>query len=130
MKALVDTCGWIEWLTDGVLAEDFRPWLEVGESLVVPTSLQFELYKWVCRERDETLALEVIALTEQGRVVALTTSLALLAADMARLHGLAFADAIIYATSRQEEATLVTSDGHFEGLPGVVYLSKRGEGSR
>jgi len=125
VKCLVDTCGWIEWLTDGVLAEDFRPWLEAGESLVVPTSLQFELYKWVCRERDETLALEVIALTEQGRVVALTTSLALLAADVARLHGLSFADAIIYATARQEEATLVTADGHFEGLPGVVYLSKR-----
>ena len=27
---------------------------------------------------------------------------------------------------RQEDATLVTSDGHFEGLPGVVYFSKGG----
>lgn len=121
----MDTCGWIEWLTDGVLAEDFRPWLEAVESLLVPTSLQFELYKWVCREQDEALALEVVALTEQGRVVPLTTSLALFAADMARLHGLAFADAIIYATARQEDATLVTSDAHFEGLPGVVYLAKK-----
>ena len=122
---MVDTCGWIEWLTDGLLADDFRPWLEAVESLVVPTSVQFELYKWVCRERDEALALEVIALTEQGRVVALTTALALLAADLARLHGLSFADSIIYATAQQEEATLVTSDDHFEGLPRVVYVSKK-----
>ena len=24
---VVDTCGWIEWLTDGTLADDFAPFL-------------------------------------------------------------------------------------------------------
>lgn len=122
MKSLVAPCGWIEWLTDGQLVDDSRPWLEAGESLVVPSSIQFQLYQWVCRERDEAMALEVIALTVQGRVVALTTSLALLAADVARQHGLSFADAMIDATARQEDVPRVTSDDPFEGLPGVVYL--------
>ena len=27
MKFLVDTCGWLEWLTDGVLADEFAPYL-------------------------------------------------------------------------------------------------------
>lgn len=27
MACLVDTCGWIEWLTDGVLVTAFEPWL-------------------------------------------------------------------------------------------------------
>lgn len=27
MASLVDTCGWIEWLTEGILIEKFSPWL-------------------------------------------------------------------------------------------------------
>lgn len=124
MKYLVDTCGWIEWLVDGQLAKSFQRYLVEPELLVVPTSLQYELYKWICRERDETLALEIIGLTESGQVEPLTTSLALNAADLALVHGLSFADAIIYATARQEDVELVTSDSHFQTLPGVNYLQK------
>ncbi len=67
MTALVDTCGWIEWLTDGVLANRFMPYFQTPETLVVPTSLQFELYKWAKREEGEVRALETVALTEEGR---------------------------------------------------------------
>lgn len=56
MKALVDTCGWIEWLTDGPAAQRFQPYLANPELVVVPTIVQYELYKWVCRERDEETA--------------------------------------------------------------------------
>jgi len=130
MALLVDTCGWIEWLTDDTLAESFRHYLEKIDQLVVPTAIQFELYKWVCRERDSTQALRVIALTEQGRVIPLSTALALYAAELAIEHKLSFADAIIYATARQADVQLVTSDDHFEGLPWVTYFPKkqRGEG--
>jgi len=124
MAALVDTCGWIEWLVDGPLVERYRPYLEQPGVLVVPTSLQFELYKWVRRERSEAMALEVVGLTETGRVVPLTTPIALFAADLALEHGLSFADSIIYATARQNGVPLVTSDSHFEGLPEVDYFSK------
>jgi hypothetical protein len=40
MAVLVDTCGWIEWLTDRTLAERFRPYLEQTDVLVVPTVVQ------------------------------------------------------------------------------------------
>lgn len=119
---LVDTCGWIEWLTGGPLADAFRPHLEQTDVLLVPTLVQYELAKWITRERDETLALEVIGLTHQARVVALDTSLALGAAALALEHRLAMADAVIYATARAHGATVVTSDAHFEHLSGVTYL--------
>ena len=45
--ALVDTCGWIEWLTNGMLADKYEPYFDTVELLIVPTSVQFELYKWV-----------------------------------------------------------------------------------
>lgn len=122
---LVDTCGWIEWLTDGPLADAFRPHLAQTDALLVPTLIQYELAKWITRERDETLALEVIGLTHQSRVVALDTSLALGAAALALEHRLAMADAVIYATARAHGATVVTSDAHFEHLSGVTYLRQR-----
>ncbi|RTZ74584.1 MAG: type II toxin-antitoxin system VapC family toxin [Gammaproteobacteria bacterium] len=121
---LVDTCGWIEWLTDGKLANDYAPWFQEPENLLVPTIVQFDLYKWTKRERDEALALRTVALTEQATVVPLDTSLALLAGDFALEHCLALADAVVYATARQHEALLVTSDRHFEGLAGVEYFRK------
>ncbi len=125
MPALVDTCGWIEWLTDGSLAERFRPYFAEPASLLVPTCLQFELYKWAKRERGEAAALQAVALTEQGRVCALTTAIALHAADVALQYQLSFADALIYATASHHGATLVTADEHFSGLPAVVYFEKK-----
>lgn len=120
---LVDTCGWIEWMTDSALAETYAPHLE-SENLLVPTLVQHELYKWLCREIDSSTALEAVAATRQANVVPLDTSLALLAADLAREHKLATADAIVYATARQFHATLVTSDAHFERLPNVLFYPK------
>ena len=120
---LVDTCGWIEWMTDSAMAESYAPHL-AAENLLVPTLVQHELYKWLCRETDSSTALEAVAATQQARVVPLDTSLALLAADIAREHKIATADAIIYATARQYQATLVTSDAHFEALPHVLFHPK------
>ncbi|MEE9492700.1 MAG: hypothetical protein V3W04_04910 [Gammaproteobacteria bacterium] len=57
----------------------------------------------------------MIALTEQSRVIPLSTSIALLAA---------FADTIIYASARFHHASLITSDKYFDGLSDVVYFRK------
>jgi len=126
MAVVIDTCGWIEWLTDGRLAENYAPYLNKLDEVIVPTSIQYELYKWVCREENESMALEVIGMTEQGIVEPLTTSTALLAADLSTQHQLSFADAIIYATATNLQAVLVTSDNHFEGLQAVKYFKKSG----
>lgn len=53
------------------------------------------------------------------RIIPLTESLALLAADVSLEHGLAMADAIVYATAQDQNARLVTSDADFQDLPTV-----------
>jgi len=121
---LVDTCGWIEWLADGALAGRFQPYLEDVEALVVPTVVQFELYKWLERNVGEEAAMKAIARTSRSIVVDLDTATALLAADLSRDHRLPFADAVIYASARKQKVELVTADDHFEGLPGVTYFPK------
>lgn len=119
---LVDTCGWIEWLIDGPFSEQYQPCFKQVESILVPTSVQYELYKWVTRKKGIQQALEAIALTEQGTVIPLSTSIALSAADFSAKHKLSFADAIIYSTAQFYKAVLMTSDEHFKGLPEVVYF--------
>ena len=121
---LVDTCGWIEWLVSGELADTFQPYLEDTEALIVPTVVQFELYKWLERNCGEEAALKAIARTTRSRVVDLDTPTALLAAEFARDHRLPFADAVIYASARKHKTELVTSDDHFEGLHRVTYFKK------
>jgi len=121
---LVDTCGWIEWMIDSPLAKSYSRYLTSPDSLIVPTLVQHELYKWLYREMDPPTALSAIAATRTATVVSLDTPLALLAADTAREFKLTTADAIIYATARQHHATLITSDTHFANLPHVRYFPK------
>jgi predicted nucleic acid-binding protein len=121
---LVDTCGWIEWMIDSPLAENYSSYLSSPDTLIAPTLVQHELYKWLCRETDQSTALSAIAATQTATVISLDTSIALQAADIARDFKLAIADAIIYATARQHQATLVTSDAHFSELPFVKYFKK------
>lgn len=125
MPVLIDTCGWIEWVTDGLLAEQYRPFLTPIDEILVPVPVQFELYKWVKRERNESMALEIIGLTEQGNVIELNTNITLLSADLSMEHQLSFADALIYGCAYHHGVKLITSDDHFEGLHGVIYLAKK-----
>lgn len=124
MKYLVDTCGWIEWLTNGKLASVFEPYLKYPEQLIIPTLVQYELYKWICREKNVTLALEIIGITENGFVIPLDTSLALYAADVSKEYELAMADAVVYATARSNDVLLITADKHFQYLPCVKFFEK------
>ncbi|MEI7844102.1 MAG: type II toxin-antitoxin system VapC family toxin [Gallionellaceae bacterium] len=121
---LVDTCGWIEWMTDTPMSKNFARYLNAPETLIVPTLVQHELYKWLCRELNQQTAFSAIAATKTAIVVPLDTSIALLAADITKEFKLATADAIIYATARQHHASLVTSDAHFAELPQVKYFQK------
>jgi predicted nucleic acid-binding protein len=86
--------------------------------------VQLELAKWLAREVVEDKADQVIAYTQLCRVVPLDTETALAAAEACRVHKLATADAIVFATARAHEAALITCDTHFEGLPGVTLIEK------
>lgn len=122
---VVDTSAWIEWLTASALGRRLAPHIPDKPQCLVPTVVQLELSKWLVREIGEDAADQMIAYTQKCMVVPLDTSIALLAADMHRAHGLAMADAIVYATARHHHAELLTCDAHFEGLPDVVFFSKR-----
>ena len=121
---LVDSSAFIEWLVGSETGQALAPSLPDEADWLVPTLVQYELSKWITRERGEDKADEVIAFTETLMVVPLDTAIALDAAEQSRVNGLAAADAIIFATARAFGARLLTCDAHFEGLDGVDYRRK------
>lgn len=121
---LVDTCGWIEWLSNGKLQSSFSKYLKDTDHLIVPAIVQYELFKWVCREKDEACAFDIIGVTESAHVMPIDTSIAVLAAKLSRQHRLAMADALVLASAQKKKATVITCDSHFKHLPEVTYFPK------
>jgi predicted nucleic acid-binding protein len=121
---VVDTSAWVEWLVDSDLGREVGREMPAQELWIVPTIVQFELSRWLTREVSEEAAGSAIAFSNECVVAPLDTTLALKAAEVAKEHRLAMADAIIYATALELGADLLTCDAHFAKLPGVVYLDK------
>ncbi|NWF74673.1 MAG: type II toxin-antitoxin system VapC family toxin [Nitrospirae bacterium] len=122
MKVLLDSSGWIEFFTGGPLAERYAAYLTSRYQLITPTIVLYEVYKKVKRERGEETALLFAGRLSATQVIQLTESIALLAADLSLRHSLAMADAIVYATAKDQEAEVITGDADLKNLPGVVYV--------
>lgn len=122
MKVLLDSSGWIEFFTDGPLADRYAVYLTSRYQLITPTIVLYEVYKKIKREKGEETALLFAGRLNATEVVQLTESIALLAADVSLRHGLAMADAIVYATAKDQDAEVVTGDADLKDLPGVVYV--------
>jgi predicted nucleic acid-binding protein len=106
------------------LADRFAPYLEEAGSVITPSIVVYEVYKRLKRDASESVADAVLAHMGHTRVIALDDPLAVQAAEVSLLHGLAMADAIVYATSLACKATLVTGDADFKDLPNVLYFKK------
>ena len=62
---------------------------------------------------------------QKTSVVDLDQFLALSAGDVSIDHGLAMADAVIYATAQTKGIQMVTADGDFAGLSQAKVFSRR-----
>ena len=70
---LADTCIWIELLQDTPTGRRYRKLFDEPDQILVPTLVQFELRRWVLRERDEDQANRILAATRNCRIVPLTS---------------------------------------------------------
>lgn len=122
---VIDSSGWIEFFTDGPLADDYAKKLRNLSSVVTPVIVIYEVYKRLKRDLSEDDGIVAVSAMQRTRVIALDQRIALAAADLSLEHGLAMADAIVLATARSINAELVTSDRDFERIDGVTYLPKK-----
>jgi predicted nucleic acid-binding protein len=122
---LVDSSGWLAYFADEPNAKHFLPPLKDTASLVVPTVTIYEVFKVVLRESSENEALQAAVAMRKGKVVDLTSSLAIAASKLSLTHHLPMADSVILATAREFGATLWTQDSHFENMGNVRYFAKK-----
>lgn len=118
---VVDSSGWIEYLSAGPNAAFFGEPIESDEPLVVPSLSLVEVYRHVLRHVGREEALHVVVAMRRGVVVDLDDRLALEAAELSVEAKLALADSIMLATARAHDAAFWTQDADFEGMQGVRY---------
>lgn len=121
---LVDSSGWLAYFSGALEAEHFHRPLNNSSSLIVPSITIHEVYRVVLRESSENNALQAVAAMQRGRLVDLTPSLALAAAELGLQYDLPMADSIILATAREHQALIWTLDPHFRKISGARYFPK------
>jgi predicted nucleic acid-binding protein len=119
-----DSSAWIEYFRGSPLKTTFRPIVQDITTLIVPSIVIYEVYKWMVLDVGEDAALIAKAMMLRGKVIVLDPSLAIDASRISIKHKLAMADAIIYATTLAHAAEVWTTDGHFKGLPNVRFFEK------
>lgn len=117
---VVDSSGWLEYLTGTDRAHLYSPAIIDKKNLVVPVICIYEVVKRILRDGSDADARQAIHAMTEGKLVDLDLALALEAVSFK----LPLADSIIYATALRFDATLWTQDEHFESLPMVKYFCK------
>ena len=121
---VVDSSGWLEYFAGGENADFFAKAVEATSELIVPALSIYEVFKRVLQQRGEGDALQAVAAMQQGRVVDLTSTLAMAAARLSLDLTLPMADSVMLATARAFDATFWTQDADFAQIQGVRYRTK------
>ncbi len=121
---IVDSSGWLEYFSDGSNSKHFSNPLKDSASLVVSVITIYEVFKVVLRETGENEALLAVAAMQKGRVIDVTTNLAMKASKLSLIHNLPMADSIILATAKAHDCTIWTQEADFKNIPGVKFFPK------
>jgi predicted nucleic acid-binding protein len=122
---IVDSSGWIEYVTDSNNATLFEGPITHLEDLLVPTICLYEVFKRILRELGAERALDAMGVMSLGTVIDLDRQIAIDAAQISNELRLAVEEGIILATARAHNATLWTQDEHFKDIEGVKYIEKK-----
>lgn len=119
---LVDSSGWLEYITSDSKADLFSPYLEGQRPVLIPTIVLYEVRKILLQRQPKTVADLFVSEALRRTVVSVDQEIALAAAAISIQYELPMTDALIYATAERHGAEVVTSDSHFKGLTRVTLL--------
>lgn len=121
---LIDSYGWIEYFAEGSLADKYAQFVEEAsiEDTLTPTIVIYEVYRKIKKMKGEERALEAYAQISRTRIVELTESLSLQAADISLKVGLGLADSIVAATAKAYNAEIITGDRHLKEAENVKFI--------
>jgi len=102
----IDSSAWLEYFAGGPSSAHFAAAIEDPNQRLVPSTTLLEVLKRIAQQRDESTALQYIALMQQGTVIDFDAELALRAAVLEQRHQLPLGMCIIYATAQRANAVL------------------------
>ena len=125
---ILDTSCWIEYFLGSPLSEHYAHHVKNAvvktSTVIVPTLCLFEVSRALLKKYESQIVLSTITTMQQQMVIPLDQGVATSAAQLAVNLNLSSADAIIYATALQNNATLFTHDADLKGLDRVHYIEK------
>ncbi len=121
---IVDASGWIEFFLAGTNGPKFKPVIENTRELLVSSVNMYEVHRVLSRKLPVELRDMCLQVMRRAPVIELNDERAIAASELSLKHGLAMADAAMYAIALEHKAVLWTQDADYQGLKGVKYLPK------
>jgi predicted nucleic acid-binding protein len=121
---IVDASGWIEFFLAGANGPKFKPVIENTRELLVPSVNMYEVHRVLSRKLPVELRDMCLEVMRRAPVIELNDERAIAASQLSLKHGLAMADAAMYAIALEHKAVLWTQDADYQGLKGVKYFPK------
>jgi predicted nucleic acid-binding protein len=119
---VIDSSGWLEYITEDVKADLFAPYFENDIQVLVPVVVLYEVRKVLLRADPKSNVQTFESEALRRVVIDIDEHIALSAATVSLNYKLAMADALIYAMAQRFRVRLITSDAHFDKVPGVTIL--------
>lgn len=119
---ILDSSGWLEYLTTDTKAALFASYFEGHRPILVPAIVLYEVRKVLLLRQTKDISDIFLSEALRRGIIPIDQEIVLSAAAVSIKYRLAMADALLYATSVREKAEFVTSDPHFKDLPGVTLL--------
>jgi len=121
---IVDASGWIEFFLAGTNGPKFKPVIENTSELLVSSVNMYEVHRVLSRKLPVELRDMCLEVMRRAPVIELNDERAIAASELSLKHGLALADAAMYAIALEHKAVLWTQDADYQGLKGVKYFPK------
>jgi predicted nucleic acid-binding protein len=121
---MVDASGWIEFFLAGSNGPIFKPIIENEACLLVTSINLYEVHRVLSRKLTVELRDMCLEVMRRASVIELNDERAIAASELSLKHGLAMADAAMYAMALEYKAVLWTQDADYQGLMGVKYFPK------
>lgn len=117
---LIDSSVWLAYLFNGQYAEI----IDSDEIFLLSVLSLFEIKKKLIKNHIERMKItkSIEFIKKRSLIVPLNAEIAEKAVDLSLEYNLAAIDALIYASSLINDATLITLDNDFRGLKGAVVL--------
>ena len=121
-SVIVDSSGWLEFITADTKGELFKPYILGERPLLVPVIILYEVRKVLLLRQTKNIADYFVSEALRHSIISVDQDIALSASVVSIQYKLAMGDALLLATAEKKNAEFVTSDSHFKDLPGVTLV--------